>query len=268
MSYIVDSRVKNSLSFYIKECIAYLHILKAFTVRQIKIKYANATIGILWAIIQPAIYITLLVTIFNKVAGLETAGIDPYAYAAVGLIPWIYFSTSISNSVSVAVSSQDIISKVYFPRIFLSLSVMGEALIDLIIIILISLVLGAWTFGSWNLLFPVILLCLFALVLGVSAFVSMLSIKFPDVRFLIPLVLRILIFITPIAYASDLFVGNLKFLLFLNPLVGLIEGFRFSITGVLPDTILVITAVFQSIVFLIISMILFVRFDRKIGDLI
>ena len=268
LSYSIDSTSKHSLSNYWKECISYRNILRTFIQRNIKIKYANTLIGLTWAILQPLVYIFLLVIVFNNVAGLETEGVSPLAFASIGLIPWIDFSQSISNASALALSSQSIISKVYFPRIFLPLSAQGEALIDLGIILCISLVTGAWTL-SWNLIYlPIILFGLFLLTLASTMCLTMWTIQFPDVRFIIPLLLRIFIFLTPIAYASNYFEGPLKLLLFINPLVGYIEVLRWSVMGINPNLAYVYSSLCLTIVLLCLALYAFIRFERKIGDII
>lgn len=251
-----------------EECYSYRSILVTFIQRNIKIKYANTLVGLIWGILQPLVYIFLLVIVFNKVAGLNTEGASPIAYAAVGLIPWIYFSQSLSNTSALSLSTQNIISKVYFPRIFLPLSALGESLIDLIIITCISLAVGAWTL-SWHILYlPFILMGLIILTLGTSILVSMWTIRFPDVRFLLPLFLKVLIFLTPIAYTSGLFEGSLKVFLYINPLVGYIEALRWSIIGTVPDIQYIYTSILITFLLIIISLYFFIRFERKIGDII
>jgi lipopolysaccharide transport system permease protein len=268
LSYSIDSNTKYSLSKYVEECYSYRSILVTFIQRNIKIKYANTLVGLIWGILQPLVYIFLLVIVFNKVAGLNTEGASPIAYAAVGLIPWIYFSQSLSNTSALSLSTQNIISKVYFPRIFLPLSALGESLIDLIIITCISLAVGAWTL-SWHILYlPFILTGLIILTLGTSILVSMWTIRFPDVRFLLPLFLKVLIFLTPIAYTSALFEGSLKVFLYINPLVGYIEALRWSIMGTVPDIQYIYTSIVITLLLIIISLYFFIRFERKIGDII
>jgi lipopolysaccharide transport system permease protein len=264
---IIDGKHKHNLSFYLKECWEYKEVLFALIYRQVKIKYGNTLLGLTWGIIQPILYIALLVVVFNKVAGIET-GHSPIAFASVGLITWMYFSTCISNAPSAAIGAQDIIDKVYFPRIFIPIAVCIESLIDLAIIVIVSLLVGAWSWSIHVLLIIPIIIWLLIITLSSTLLVVMYTIRFPDVRFIIGVILRILVFITPIAYSSSMFDESFSVLKYINPLVGIIDASRYSIMAIGTDYNHLLGSLAITIFLVIFSLWSFLRFDRKIGDII
>lgn len=268
--YSINSDVKASTSSYWKEVFQERSILVALAKRRIKVKYANTFLGLGWLVLQPLILITLLVVVFGKMADMPTEnGQSTLSYVSVGLLVWIYFNSCISGSVSSAMSTQDLISKVYFPRALLPLSVSLEACIELGMMIILALIFGGFSFGLHLLLLPLFLLWLMLFVTACNHLTVMITLRFNDLRFVVPVVMRILIFITPIAYSTTVYEAKgYYWLAMANPLAGLIELARYASTGIPVDLQLLMSSATFTIVLVIIVIWSFVRFDRVIGDIV
>lgn len=268
MRTVIDSKAKHSLFGYLRDCIRHRELLYAFVYRQIKIKYSNTLLGVVWAVLQPLVYVFILQFVFQKVSTLPTDGVKPIAYTLVGLLVWIYFSNCLSNTTSQSLQSQELMSKVYFPRIYVPLAVLIEGLIDFGIVLIMALLVGGFEWGGHLLYLPIVFLHLFVFTFAVSNLISIATIRFPDVRFILGVVLRVFLFVTPIAYSTDVFASKGMDWIKLNPLVGLIEGLRFASHGIAIDMGFWMCNILFSAIVLLISMIVFVRFDRKMGDLL
>lgn len=253
---------------YMRACWDSRHSLGTLVRRQFKIKYANTVIGLAWALIQPLMYLVLLVLVFVKIADIEVNGGHPYAFTAVGLIVWVYISSIIQGSLSVAMASQDIMGKVYFPRIFIPLAVAIESFVDLAVAFLLALILGGISFGVHLIALPFALLCLLLTGFWISIWVFMSVILFPDFRFVIGFLLRLLIFVTPIAYASSLLVEQLGFWYIANPLNGLIDWMRYSLSDMDFPAGYQYIGLISLPILLLATWTVFKKFDHKIGDIL
>ncbi len=220
------------LSEQLREVWNYRELLLVLAYRDFRLKYAQAFLGITWAVLNPTINLILLSFVFHYVTKVETAGTPPLLFTMVGLVGWTYFSEVFSGAGDAVLNAQQMVRKIYFPRLILPLSKAITALIDLGIALV--LLLGLWiAFGFWpssNIIyFPLFLFLAMLTALTGGIWLSALTIRYRDFRYISPVLLRLGLFITPIAYAASEVPEQWRALYFLNPLAAAIEGFRWSL---------------------------------------
>ncbi len=201
--------------------------------RGVKVRYKQAVLGVAWAVIQPLVQTVLLTFVFGKLAKMP-AGDVPYPLLVMaGLLPWQLFSSAFSGAGNSLVGNAHLISKVYFPRLIVPLSSLAVALIDLSIMLALAMpIVAIWGPAlTWRLLLlPVFVLMALLIALGAGLWITALTVKYRDFRFITPFLLQIGIFVTPVGYRTD-FLPNWKELIALNPLTGVVDGFRWCLLG-------------------------------------
>lgn len=201
--------------------------------RDIKVRYKQAALGIAWAVLQPAVQTLLLTFVFGKLAKMPDGGV-PYALLVVGgLLPWQLFTAAFNGAGNSLVGNSHLISKVYFPRLIVPLSSVAVALIDFAVMVALAVPVCA-AFGLWPgwqlLLLPVFVLLALIVALGAGLWITALTVKFRDFRFITPFLLQIGMFVTPVGYRTDI-LPNWRDLLALNPLSGVVDGMRWCLLG-------------------------------------
>lgn len=245
-----------------RELIEYKELLYVLTLRDIKIKYAHTMVGIAWAVINPLFTLLILSFIFGMVAKIQVPGVPYTIFTLSGLISWNYISTVMQEGGNSIISSQNMISKIYFPRLIIPLTKVLGSLIDLgITLIFLIFVMIYYSFVPSS---NVVYLPLFILltILAGSAFgiwMSALTIRFRDFQYVTPFLVRIGMYITPIAFPLSMVPENLKLIFSINPLVGIIEGTRWSLIG----GNLELESLYLSIAFTVIMLVSGVLFFRN-----
>lgn len=201
--------------------------------RDIKVRYKQAVLGMAWALIQPIVTTAIFTVVFGRLAQMPDGGVPYPLLVLSGLIAWQLFSTSLTGSSNSLVSNSSLISKVYFPRLLVPLSALGVALIDFLIVLALFAVVSVW-FGftptwHWIALPGFILLCL-AAALGAGLWLTALTVKYRDFRFIVPFLVQIGLFVSPVGFRTDFF-PSWQPLLSLNPMTGIIGGFRWCLLG-------------------------------------
>jgi lipopolysaccharide transport system permease protein len=219
---------------YWRDLWRYRELLGLLAWRDIQVRYKQAVLGVAWALIQPAVQTVLLWFVFGKLAKMPAGGDVPYSLLVLaGLLPWQLFSTAFGNAGNSLVGNAHLISKVYFPRLLMPLAALAVALVDMLVLLALALPLIAF-FGAppdWRLLLlPLFMLGTLLVALGAGLWITALTVKFRDFRFIAPFLLQIGLFATPVGYRADL-LPNWRELLALNPLTSLVEGFRWSLLG-------------------------------------
>ena len=201
--------------------------------RDIKVRYKQAALGAAWAIIQPAVQTLLLTFVFGKLARMPDGG-TPYALLVLcGLLPWQLFSAAFNGAGASLVGNSHLISKVYFPRLIVPVAALGVALVDFTILLVLSIPVIAIFLGPPGcqlLLLPAFILLALVIALGAGLWITALTVKFRDFRFITPFLLQIGLFVTPVGYRTDI-LPNWRDLLALNPLSGVVEGVRWCLLG-------------------------------------
>jgi len=205
-----------------------------FVWRDIKVRYKQTAIGAAWAILQPALTMIVFALFFGKLAHMPTEGLPILVFYYSGLLPWMYFSNSLTSATNTIVQNQGIITKVYFPRLALPISSVLSGLVDFAIGCLLLVPLMAYYRvrpGMPLLLLPVFLLLTVLMAIGAGLWLSAMNAIYRDVRYVVPFLVQFWLFASPVAYASSIVPAKWRWLYGLNPMAGIIEGFRWSLTG-------------------------------------
>jgi lipopolysaccharide transport system permease protein len=246
-------------------------LLYFLTWRDIKIRYKQTTLGATWAIIQPLFPMLVFTLFFGRLAKMPSDGIPYSVFAYAGLLPWTYFAAAVGNSSTSIVGSSNLITKVYFPRMIIPASAVLAALLDFGIAFGLLAALMVWhripVTASIFMLLPLIVL-LTLLALGIGLLFSALTVKYRDIRFALPFLVQVWMFATPVIYPASLVPQKWRWVLALNPVTGIVEGFRSALFG-LPFAwgFLLYSAVF-SLVMIIYAAFSFRRLERLFADLI
>jgi len=202
--------------------------------RDILVRYKQTVIGIAWSVIRPLLTMIVFTVVFGKLAKLPS-GDAPYPVLVfTAILPWQYFANALSEASNSLISNQNMISKIYFPRIIMPTSTIIVALTDFVIsFVLLGITMGVYRFvPSWKIVFmPLFLLLATVLSLGMGYLFSALNVKYRDFRYVIPFIVQFGMYISPVGFSSDVVPIRYRFWYSLNPMVGVIDGFRWSIIG-------------------------------------
>jgi lipopolysaccharide transport system permease protein len=222
------------LDLNLRELWDYRELLYFFVWRDLKVRYKQTAIGALWAIIQPFLTMLVFSLFFGRLAHIPSNGLPHSVFYYSALLPWIYFSGALHNATNTMVENQKVITKVYFPRLLLPMAAVMSGLVDLafgFVVFLGMLVYYAIEPGRALLLLPFFLLLAVLTALGVGLWLSALNAIYRDVRYVVPFLIQFWMFASPVAYPSSLVPERWRWLYGLNPMAGVIEGFRWSLTG-------------------------------------
>ncbi len=254
-----------------KELKEYRDLFYFLVWRDIKILYAQTILGFLWAILQPLIQILIFTIVFGKVAKIPTEGIPYILFSTVAIIPWTYMSQSMSQSSQSLVTGQNMLGKIYFPRLAFPMTPVFARLVDfgISIIILLCVMLYYRVSPSWNLLFsPLFLAMMISVPAGVGMWLSALAIRFRDVRFAMPFAVRMLIYSAPIVYSASSIPETYRTIYSLNPIVGVIEGFRSCLLGTPMPWTYIWPGIITSTVLILSGALYFKRMEHVFVDVI
>lgn len=211
----------------------YRELFRVLAWRDLSVRYKQTVIGVLWALIRPVLTMLIFTIVFGRIAKLPTEGDAPYALMVfAGILPWTFFSTSLSDASISLVNNTALISKVYFPRLIMPTATIVVALVDFLISLCILAALMVWYrfLPDWRvLLLPVFVLLGFAVTLGPSLWITSLNVKYRDFRFVIPFIVQIGLYVSPVGFSSSVVPQQWQLLYSLNPMVGVIDGFRWCI---------------------------------------
>lgn len=229
---VVIEPTKSWTGLRLREVWNYRELLYFLTWRDIKVRYRQTALGAAWAVIQPIFTMLIFTLFFGRLAGIPSDGIPYPIFAFAGLLPWIFFSNAVVNSSNSLVNSVNLITKVYFPRMIIPVAATFAGLLDFGIsfVIMVGLFIYYGIGFSLNLLmFPVLIVLTTLFASGVGMWLSALYVKYRDIRHALPFVMQIWLFASPIIYPASIVPEKWRWLLALNPMGGLIEGFRSSL---------------------------------------
>ena len=241
--------------------------------KEVRLRYRQTALGVAWAVLQPALELVLFVLLFGRVLGLGERVEGSYTLTVLtGIVLWNYFSNSVANGAGALLASANLVTKVYFPRLLIPAAAVLAGLVDLGVGVGLLLLVMPFVGHpvSWTLLlFPVSVVGVVALALGVGAVLASLTVVYRDFRYVLPFLLRVWFFLTPVVYPIGLVPEPYRWLLALNPLTGLVEGFR---ACVLPGTAwhpgTVAYGLLLSLLALLAGMAYFRRAERSFADVI
>lgn len=203
--------------------------------RDLSVRYKQTVIGIVWAIVRPFLTMVVFTVIFGRVARLPSEGNAPYALMVfAAMLPWTLFASSLSEASNSLISNANLISKVYFPRLIVPAATVVTALVDFLIsfAILLGLMVFYGYAPSWNLLLlPAFVILALLASLGPSLWITALNVKYRDFRYIIPFVVQFGLYVSPVGFSSNVVPEEWRLLYSLNPIVGVIDGFRWCILG-------------------------------------
>jgi len=218
----------------LREVWAYRELLYFFVWRDVKIRYKQTVIGVLWVVLQPVLTMLVFTLFFGRLAKLPSQGLPYPVFYFSALVPWTYFANALQLTTNVVVDNQRLITKVYFPRLILPISSALSGLVDFAIGFTV-LSIFCFAYGILPTLaalwLPVLLLLALFTALGVGLWLSALNALYRDVRYVIPFLVQFWMFASPVAYPSSLVPPRWRWLYGLNPMAGVIDGFRWAITG-------------------------------------
>src|SRR6059058_3527371 len=225
---------RSLLELRLREVWAYRELLYFFVWRDVKIRYKQTAIGVLWVVLQPVLTMLAFTLFFGRLAKLPSEGLPYPVFYFAALVPWTYFSYALQMTTNVVVDNQRLITKVYFPRLILPISAALSGLVDFAIgfgvLAIFTLAYGIrpTLAALW---LPALLALAFFTALGVGLWLSALNALYRDVRYVIPFLIQFWMFASPVAYPSSLVPVKWRWLYGLNPMAGVIDGFRWAITG-------------------------------------
>ena len=255
----------------IRELIKYRDLFFFLVWRDIKVLYAQTVLGFAWAILNPLIQIVIFSVIFGKIAKLSTEGIPYILFSSVAIIPWTYIADAMSTSSQSLISGQSMLGKIYFPRLIFPLTCVLAKLVNfgISLAIILSLLIYYHVTPTWNLLFfPLFLFLMVCLPAGLGILLSSLSIRFRDVRFAMQFVIRMLMYSAPIVYSASSVPEEYRIFYSLNPLVGIIEGFRACLLGTPIQWLYIWPGAIVTIIVFIAGVLYFKRMEHVFVDVI
>lgn len=254
-----------------REIWLYRELLGFLAWRDIKIRYRQTVLGVAWALLQPLLTMLIFTVFFNRIAGIETEGIPYPLFSYCGIIAWTFFANAVSAASNSLIGNQQLISKIYFPRIFIPLGCIGAFLLDLFFCLILAAGLLVWFQRSisWTILsLPVFILGTLLAASGAGLIFAALNVQFRDIKYVIPFLIQIGLFVTPVIYPLEYIPEKYRLLMGLNPVAGMVSGFRYALLGAPAPWDLVGLSFTVSISLFIAGLFIFKRLERLFADLI
>lgn len=250
----------------------YRELLYFLTWRDIKVRYKQAALGIAWAILQPLLTMVIFSVIFGQLAKLPSDGIPYPVFSYTALLPWQLFSGILARSGNSLVGNSNLLTKVYFPRLIIPLSTVGSGLIDFGIsfLVLIGLMISYGIFPTWKILvLPFFIIFALISALAVGLWLSALNVQYRDVQHLIPFLVQAWMYASPVAYSSGLIPsGKWQIIYGLNPMTGVIQGFRWALLGVPLPGEFIIASIIIVLILLVSGLFFFGHTENTFADIV
>jgi lipopolysaccharide transport system permease protein len=269
---VVIQPSKSLLSLDLGALWPYQELLYFLVWREVKVRYKQTVLGIAWAMLQPLMTMVIFTVIFGTFVNIPSDGLPYPIFAYTALLPWTYFAEAITRSSVSLVSDANLIRKVYFPRLIMPVAAVVSPVVDFVLSFLLLLGMMAW-FGiapTWGMLaLPFFLLLALITALAVSLWLSALNVRYRDVRHTIPFLIQFWMYASPVAYSASLVPERWRLLYSLNPMAGVIEGFRWTLLGKASPNLAVIAANAVVVIALLIGgLVFFKRMERTFADVI
>ena len=256
----------------LREVWEYRELLYFFVWRDVKVRYKQTVLGAGWAILQPFFTMIVFSIFFGRLAKIPSDGLPYPVFSYAALLPWTYFSNSLSACSDSLVGSATLITRAYFPRMLLPFSSVMGGLVDLAVasIVLVGMIVFYGISLSWSaLLLPLFVMLAMGTALGVGMLLAAFNVRYRDVRYVLPFMTQLWLFATPVAYPVSIVPEQWQWLYGLNPMVGVVEGFRWALTGTASPSI---SAIVSSSVVVVVSLlggaIYFSRTERTFADVV
>jgi lipopolysaccharide transport system permease protein len=240
--------------------------------RDVKVRYKQTALGAAWAILQPLLTMLVFSVFFGALAGLPSDGVPYPLFAYVALVPWTFFANGLTLSSNSLVSNQALLRKVYFPRLLVPIAAIASGVIDFVIafVVLVGMVLWFGRIPTANVLWlPVFLLLALVTALGAGVWFSALNVRYRDMQYVVPFVVQVWLYSTPIVYPASIVPAEWRTLYAVNPMVGVVEGFRWALlgTGQRPGAMVGVSAIVATAL-LLSGLFVFRRMERTFADVV
>lgn len=263
---------KGWVALRLKELWAYRELLYFLVWRDVKVRYKQTALGAIWAILQPVFTMVVFSLFFGRLGKIPSDGLPYPLFSFAALVPWTYFSHGLSQASNSLVGSANLIKKVYFPRLSIPIASVASGLIDFALAFLV--LLGMMLYyeilpGVKVIVLPLLLLLTLVTSLGVSLWLSALNVHFRDVRHVIPFLTQLWLFATPIAYPSSLLSEPWRTVYSINPMVGVVEGFRWALLGTntAPGPMIIVSSL-AAVAILVSGVFYFRRLEKTFADVV
>ncbi|MCS6870668.1 MAG: ABC transporter permease [Anaerolineae bacterium] len=252
---------------------AYRELLYFLIWRDVKVRYKQTLIGAAWAIIQPFMTMIVFSIFFGQLAGIQSDGVPYPIFSYAALVPWAFFANGLTNVSNSLVSSGNLIKKVYFPRLIIPLAGVLSGLVDFVLafaVLLLMMLFYGIVPTAAVLTLPLFVLLALITALSVGLWLSALNVQFRDVRYVLPFLVQFWLFITPIAYPSSLIENPLLRVVYgINPMAGVVEGFRWALLGSpMPPLPMLLASAFTALIALISGLFYFRRMEKTFADIV
>jgi len=258
---IEPSRIEKN---YWKDLWRFRELFYILSWRDLKVRYKQTVIGVAWSILRPLLTMIVFTVIFSRIAKLPSEGSAPYAIMVfAAMLPWQFFANSLSESSQSLIGNSNLISKVYFPRLIIPTSSIIVNLVDFLISfgLLILLMIFYQFIPSWHIIFlPLFLLLAFLASFGIGLYLTALNVKYRDFRYIVPFIVQFGLYVSPVGFSSSVIPEKWRLLYSLNPMVGVIDGFRWAILG---QSNIYWTGFILSIAIILVILFYSIRYFRK-----
>lgn len=254
-----------------RELLAYRELAVSFALKDLKVRYKQTFFGVAWAVLQPLLAVLIFSIVFGRLAGLPTDGIPYPVFAYAGMAIWLYFSSSLTAAAQNLVDNRDLVTKVYFPRLLSPLAAVFPPLVDLgISLVILGVFLAAYGVapGPQLALLPVWIVAAVLLALATGLWLSALNVKYRDVKYVLPFLVQVWFFASPVVYSSSILHGAWRWVFALNPTVALVDGFRWSLADGPAPGLEALISLALGLAVLVSGIAYFRRLERHFADLI
>ena len=260
------------VSLRLKELFDYRELLYFLVWRDVKVRYKQTALGASWAIIQPFFTMVVFSLFFGKLAKIPSDGVPYPIFSFAALVPWTFFASSLTNASNSLVGSSNLIKKVYFPRLAIPIATVLSGLVDLGIAFSMLVAMMFWygVVPTVNVFWlPLLVMLALVTALGVGLWLSAMNVQYRDVKYVVPFLTQFWLFATPVAYPSSLLSGSWRSIYALNPMVGVVEGFRWALLGARTQPVAIVAVSSVSAVIILISgAFYFRRMERTFADVV
>ena len=259
------------LNLDLKDLWTYRELLYFLTLRDIKVRYKQTAIGVLWAILQPVLTTAIFTVVFSQFARIDTLAIPYPLFALSGLLLWLFVNSSITTASSSLIGNSNLVTKIYFPRLIVPLAATLSGLIDFVLglVLLVGMMIYYGVGLTWQIVFaPVFIILTILLALGFGTLFAALNVRFRDVKFALPFALQIWMFVSPVFYPASVLSEKWRVAFAFNPLTGILEGFRAALFGGEFDWFAIVVSVVLIFILALSSLIVFKRMEDDFADLI
>jgi lipopolysaccharide transport system permease protein len=258
-------------SLDLQELWSFRELFRVLVERDVKVRYKQTVLGFAWAILQPVMAMIVFSIFFGSFAKMPSDGLPYPIFVYAALLPWMFFANAVTSSSSSLINSTNLVSKVYFPRLIIPLSSVGAGLVDFAIAGSILLLMMIWYGVGWSLnllLAPVLTFGVMFAALGIGTLLSALTAAYRDFRYVVPFMVQIWMFATPVAYPTSIVPEGWRWLFYLNPMTGLIEGFRSAFLGRPFDIPALLVSFVIVVALFVVGVAYFEKVERRFADII